>query len=124
METPIINENCEARMTTKQASEFMSECLADEFKKRDLDVPILDLVSLLHELPTRPEPDATPADNNIAATVLAPETYCESKVGGQLFKILFIRLLLFPTARSRPKGRGFGMVVDPIELSWDYGEIN
>jgi hypothetical protein len=71
-------------MTTKEASKSMSEYLADELKKRDLDVPVLGLVSLLHELPTRPEPDATPADSNVAATVLAPETYYESKVDGQL----------------------------------------
>ena len=123
-------ENCEARMTTEEASKKMAECLADEFKKRDLDVPVLDMASLLHELPTRPEPDVTPAnsdgvfsyfrlpenreyltsrgiryavtadmrmnmtgkavlsDSNVAATIIAPETYYESKVDSQLFDIL------------------------------------
>jgi hypothetical protein len=63
----------------------MSECIADEFKKRGLDVPVLDLVSLLHELPTRPEPDATLADSNVAAIDLAPEIHYESKLDSQLF---------------------------------------
>ena len=129
METPIIDENCEARMTTKEASKSMSEYLADEFKKRDLDVSVLGLVSLLHELPTRPAPDATPADNNVAATVLAPETYYESKVDGQLFNdsvyhgcCYSLRLAL--GLKGRVSGCPEGFFVDPIEVSWDYGEIN
>jgi hypothetical protein len=55
---------CEARMTTEEASKTMAECLADEFKKRDLDVPIFDMASLLYKLPTHPEPDEAPSDSD------------------------------------------------------------
>jgi hypothetical protein len=55
---------CEARMTTEEASEKLAECLADEFKKRDLDVSVLDMAGLLQELPIRPDVDSAPADTN------------------------------------------------------------
>jgi hypothetical protein len=57
-------EGCEEHMTTSKASKIMAECLADEFKKRDLNVSVLDMAGLLRELPTPPSSDVTPDDSD------------------------------------------------------------
>jgi len=63
-------DGCESRMSTQEASEGLTACLAEEFEDNNLNVPVQDIARLMADLPISPDTGMQLTDSAVLFTYL------------------------------------------------------